>query len=126
MSRRLQNVGLVLASLAIGILGAEIALRAAGVSFAHFYRPDPLIGEVPIPGAEGWDRSENLTYVRFNSMGMRDREHSVGNRLASTGSPFSAIPTPRPSMSRSRRRSGESRSAPSPTARHGTAARSRS
>lgn len=77
MSRRLQNVGLVLASLAIGILGAEIALRAAGVSFAHFYRPDPLIGEVPIPGAEGWDRSENLTYVRFNSMGMRDREHSV-------------------------------------------------
>ena len=35
MSRRLQNVVLVMASLTIGIVGAEIALRAAGVSFAH-------------------------------------------------------------------------------------------
>jgi hypothetical protein len=77
MSRRLQNVLLVLASLVIGILGAEIALHAAGVSFAHFYRPDPLVGEALIPGAEGWDQSENPTYVRINSMGMRDREHSV-------------------------------------------------
>ena len=77
MSRRLQNILLVLASVAIGIVGAELALRAAGVSFAHFYRPDPLIGEVLIPGAEGWDRSENPTYVRINSMGMRDREHSI-------------------------------------------------
>jgi hypothetical protein len=77
MARRLQNVLLVVASLAIGTVGAEIALRAAGVSFAHFYRPDPLIGEVLIPGTEGWDRSENPTYVRINSMGMRDREHSV-------------------------------------------------
>jgi hypothetical protein len=77
MSRRLQNVVLVLASLAIAIVGAEFALRVAGVSFAHFYRPDPLVGEALIPGAEGWDRSENPTYVRINSMGMRDREHSV-------------------------------------------------
>jgi hypothetical protein len=77
MSRYLQNVLLVLASLVICIVGAEIALRAAGVSFAHFYRPDPLIGEVLIPGAEGWDRSEHPTYVRINSIGMRDREHSV-------------------------------------------------
>jgi hypothetical protein len=77
MPRRLQNALLVLGSLAIAIIGAEALLRAAGVSFAHFYRPDPLVGEVLIPGAEGWDRSENPTYVRINSLGMRDREHSV-------------------------------------------------
>lgn len=77
MSRRLPNVLLICASVAVGLVGAEVALRLAGVSFAHFHRPDPVIGEVPIAHAEGWDLSENPTYVRMNSLGMRDREHSI-------------------------------------------------
>src|SRR5690606_11570422 len=77
MLGRLQNVLLICASVAVGLIGAEIALRLAGVSFAHFHRPDPVIGEVPIAHAEGWDLSENPIYVRMNSLGMRDREHSI-------------------------------------------------
>jgi hypothetical protein len=126
MPRRLQNALLVLGSLAIAIIGAEALLRAAGVSFAHFYRPDPLVGEVLIPGAEGWDRSENPTYVRINSLGMRDREHSVEKppgvfRIAVLGDSYAeAKQVPLEAAS------GRSRRAPLRTARRGAGARSRS
>jgi hypothetical protein len=75
--QHLKNVVLVLASLVIGLVGIEMALRAMDVSFAHFYRPDALLGQALVPNAEGWDRSENDTLIRINALGMRDREREV-------------------------------------------------
>lgn len=75
--QHLKNVALVLVSLVIGIAAIEIALRALDISYGHFYRPDPLLGQVLVPDAEGWDRSENATLIRINSLGMRDREREV-------------------------------------------------
>ena len=77
MRRHSKNAALVLVSLVIGIAFLEIALRALGISYAHFYRPDPLLGQVLVPNAEGWDRSENDTLIRINSLGMRDREREI-------------------------------------------------
>jgi hypothetical protein len=65
------------ASLLVGLALAEGSLRLLGLSWPVFYRPDPILGEVPIPGAEGWDRSENAVFVRFNEHGMRDRPRSL-------------------------------------------------
>ena len=68
---------LLAASLLLSIAVGEATLRLAGWSWPVFYRPDPVLGEVPIPRAEGWDRSENPTFVRFNTHGMRDRERTL-------------------------------------------------
>jgi hypothetical protein len=75
--QRLQNVALVLAGLAVGVAGIEIAFRAMDISFAHLYRPDAQLGQVLVPGASGWDRSENETLIHINSLGMRDHEREV-------------------------------------------------
>lgn len=77
MFRRLPDLLLLGASLLVGLALAEGSLRLLGSSWPVFYRPDPVLGEVPIPGAEGWDRSENPVFVRFNEHGMRDRPRSL-------------------------------------------------
>jgi hypothetical protein len=89
----LQNLALVLVTLVVGIGLAELALRAMGVSYAHFYRPDAVLGQVLVPGAEGWDRTENDMFIRINSLGMRDRERDVAKpdgtfRIAVLGDSF--------------------------------------
>ena len=77
MPRRAFDLLLLAASLLLATTVGEAALRLAGWSWPVFYRPDPVLGEVPIPRAEGWDRSENPIFVRFNSHGMRDRERTL-------------------------------------------------
>jgi hypothetical protein len=59
-----------------GIL-AEIILRVAGYSYPEFYALDQTRGYALRPGAEGWYRKEGASYVRINSDGLRDREHSL-------------------------------------------------
>ena len=68
---------LVAAGLVFGCLVAEIALRVIGYSYPIFYQSDPDRGYAPIPNVEGWFWVENKTYVRMNSQGFRDREHSL-------------------------------------------------
>lgn len=68
---------LVLAGLALSIVIAEVGLRVLG--FSHF---NPSIVDADVgfslrPNAEGWWRKEGLTYVRINSQGLRDREHTL-------------------------------------------------
>ena len=54
----------------------EIGLRIAGISYPSFYTIDEHIGMVLRPGAEGWFRAEGEAYLRINSEGLRDREHT--------------------------------------------------
>jgi hypothetical protein len=54
----------------------EIGLRIAGFSYARFYIVDARRGYALRPGVEGWYRIEGESYVRINSDGLRDREHS--------------------------------------------------
>jgi hypothetical protein len=56
---------------------AEIALRVAGYSYPEFYASDQTRGYGLRPGAQGWYRKEGRSYVRINSDGLRDQEHSL-------------------------------------------------
>ncbi|HKP46108.1 MAG TPA: SGNH/GDSL hydrolase family protein, partial [Pyrinomonadaceae bacterium] len=68
---------LVLFGVLFGALIAEVALRVAGYSFPNFYVLDDARGYALLPGAEGWYRKEGRSYVRINSDGLRDVEHSI-------------------------------------------------
>ncbi|MGI8838154.1 MAG: SGNH/GDSL hydrolase family protein [Pyrinomonadaceae bacterium] len=56
---------------------AEISLRITGYSHPAFYQLDEVRGYALRPGAEGWYRKEGRSYVRINSDGLRDQEHSL-------------------------------------------------
>jgi hypothetical protein len=64
--------GGTLAALAAG----ELALRAAGFYYPNFWLPDELTGSRLRPGMEAWNRYEGEAYVKINSQGLRDHEHS--------------------------------------------------
>lgn len=61
----------------LGAIVAEVALRISGYSSPDFYSVDNTRGYALRPGAEGWFRREGLSYIRINSDGLRDREHSI-------------------------------------------------
>ena len=63
-------------SLLFGLLLVEAALRVAGYSYPVFYVTDSERGWALKPGVEGWYRKEGEAYVRINSDGLRDVEHS--------------------------------------------------
>src|SRR6266550_6543920 len=56
---------------------AEIALRVAGYTAPEFSSVDQTRGYGLRPGVEGWCQREGKAYVRINSDGLRDREHSI-------------------------------------------------
>jgi len=56
---------------------AEATLRVLGISYPVFHIYDPIRGKALLPGKEGWYRSEGAAYIRINSSGFRDREHTV-------------------------------------------------
>jgi hypothetical protein len=56
---------------------AELALRVAGYSAPEFYSVDQTRGYALRPGVEGWFQREGKAYIRINSDGLRDREHSI-------------------------------------------------
>lgn len=60
-----------------GATVAEVALRVAGYSAPDFYSIDYSRGYALRPRTEGWFRREGESYVRINSDGLRDREHSI-------------------------------------------------
>src|SRR5687768_8512285 len=68
---------LVLMGVLFGVAIAEIALRTVGYSYPEFYQIDLTRGYALRPGVEGWYRKEGEAYIRINSDGFRDREHSI-------------------------------------------------
>src|SRR5260370_6299010 len=67
---------LILGSVLFTLAVIEIGLRVAGYSYPEFFVADARRGYVFRPGMEGWDRKEGEAYVRINSDGLRDREHT--------------------------------------------------
>jgi len=74
--RILAKLILVLFGFLFGAIVAEIALRVVGYSYPEFYTLDQIRGYALQPGAEGWYRKEGEAYVRINSDGLRDRDHT--------------------------------------------------
>jgi hypothetical protein len=60
-----------------GAAVAEVALRVAGYSAPEFYSLDQSRGYALRPRTEGWFQREGKAYIRINSDGLRDREHSI-------------------------------------------------
>ena len=71
-----KNALLLCASLALALLLGELLLRVAGVGYPAFYIADRHRGIAHRPHAEGWYRREGRAYIRINSDGLRDREHT--------------------------------------------------
>ena len=71
------RMALLFVSLLLCAGGAELFLRAIGISYPIFSVPDPVTGAWHRPGARGWYRGEGEAFVAMNSVGMRDREHSL-------------------------------------------------
>jgi len=67
---------LVLFGLLLGAAMAEGALRLVRHSYPELYQADALRGFALRPGVQGWYHIEGESYVRINSDGLRDREHS--------------------------------------------------
>jgi lysophospholipase L1-like esterase len=84
---------LLLFGIIAGALIAEVALRVLGYSYPEFYQLDYSRGYALRPRMEGWYRKEGESYVRINSDGLRDREHSKNKpsdtiRIAVLGDSF--------------------------------------
>ena len=80
-----------------GVIGAlliaEAALHVAGFTYFNPYIVDQDLGYALRPNAEGWWNHEGLTYVKINSQGFRDREHTIAKpagtlRIAVLGDSF--------------------------------------
>src|ERR1044071_10118442 len=68
---------LILFGVIFGLALVEIGLRLIGYSYPEFYFSDAQRGYSLRPNMEGWYRKEGEAYVRINSDGLRDREHSI-------------------------------------------------
>ena len=75
--QRFKKSLLFIAGLAIALMLAEGALRVFGFSHFNPYIADEYLGFSLRPNAEGWWRKEGLTYIKINSQGFRDREHTI-------------------------------------------------
>ncbi len=72
----LRRAGRAAVALGLGIALAEGMLRLLGVAYPPFYREAAIVGNTHMPGAAGWWTEEGETFVRINSDGLRDREHT--------------------------------------------------
>jgi hypothetical protein len=70
------KLAVVAASVVVALLIFEVFLRAVGFTYPVFYQPDAARGYSLRPGMEGRYRKEGEAFVRINSDGLRDREHS--------------------------------------------------
>src|SRR5215204_3329990 len=91
--QRRQRLTLLLSSLVFALILAEIGLRLAGFSYFNPYIVDRDLGFTLRPNAEGWWTKEGSAYVKINSHGLRDFEHSFAKpvntiRIAVLGDSF--------------------------------------
>jgi hypothetical protein len=76
MQAWVRNSVLLLCGLAGGLSLCELALRFAGFSYPPFITMDKNAGWTLRPGQEGWSEGEARVYLKVNSDGLRDREHT--------------------------------------------------
>ncbi len=67
----------VVVGLLVGLAAAEVVLRIYGFSSPDFFQADETLGYIYTPGIEGRYTKEGESYVRINSEGFRDAEHSI-------------------------------------------------
>jgi hypothetical protein len=84
---------LFLASVFVALLIVEVFLRVIGFTNLNPYTVDKDVGFSLRPRAEGWWRGEGITYIKINSDGLRDREHTKAKppetlRIAVLGDSF--------------------------------------
>jgi hypothetical protein len=82
------NLGLTLGGLLMGVIIGEIGLRVASIEGfqkigdfvdsapTRFHTSDPDLGWKLKPGVSGEWKGEGVSFVRVNSEGLRDREHT--------------------------------------------------
>ncbi|MFW6113083.1 MAG: SGNH/GDSL hydrolase family protein, partial [Thermodesulfobacteriota bacterium] len=93
MKRWLTKTLLVVTSLVLALALCEAGLWLLGIEYPNFYEYDPVLGSKLRPGVEGYFLKEGGAYVRINSDGLRDREHSLAKppgtlRIAVLGDSF--------------------------------------
>lgn len=81
MKRWLVNGALIAASVLVALLLVEFTLRLVGFSNPVFGTYDDITGTKLRAGAAGWQGVEGRAYVKINSDGLRDREHSKNKSL---------------------------------------------
>src|SRR5205814_738948 len=67
---------LLCGSILFALLIAEVGLRIIGYANPYFYTFEEQTGWALRPNVAGWFRKEGAAYVRINSQGLRDREHT--------------------------------------------------
>ena len=65
----------VLGSLAVGLIGVELGLRALGIGHPWLMQRDLVRGDSLLPDAEGWLRREGEAYVKISDQGLRDEHY---------------------------------------------------
>lgn len=89
------RIGLALVGLALPFLGVELLLRLVGPVIPGNYETGvwaerhPIYGHAHIPRAASWIKTpEYVTWLRFNSLGMRGPEPSAAPRVLMLGDSF--------------------------------------
>jgi lysophospholipase L1-like esterase len=77
MKRLLVPAAVVVGSVLVALLLAEVALRVMGFSAPVWYRPDPQLGWTLRPGMSAWFTKEGRALVTVNEQGRRDRETTL-------------------------------------------------
>lgn len=75
--RPLKALFLAGCSLAVALLLVEIGLRVAGISYPIFLDIDRDRGFGLAPGKEAWQTREGRAFIKINSDGLRDVEHTI-------------------------------------------------
>jgi hypothetical protein len=71
------NLVLLVATLVVSLVVAELELRVFGHNTPEFYRLDPEVGWRPRPEVTGWVAAEGETPVAMNRAGYRDVDHPL-------------------------------------------------
>lgn len=90
---RFAKLLLLFGGILVALLIAEIGLRISGFTYFNPYIVDEDVSYTLRSGAEGWWKREGLTYVKINSQGFHDREHTIAKppntiRIAVLGDSF--------------------------------------
>ena len=76
LRRALRNIPLACGGLLAGLILAEVGLRILGITYPVFDAYDATRGIALKPGKQGWYYGEGGAYVKINSLGYRDVEHT--------------------------------------------------